>query len=99
MFKGPYPMNDNISSEAEEMFERALQIAEKHLDGAMKESGDLSDYVAVAMIEAAVNKAVEATSGSDIVDVLRDMADQIEADDDGSDDASDEDDEDEDEGE
>ena len=91
MSKGPYPMNDNISSEAEEMFERALLIAERHLNAAMAEAGDLSDYVAVAMIEAAVNKAVEATSGADIVDVLRDMADQIEADEDGTDSDTEED--------
>jgi hypothetical protein len=46
----------------------------------MKEGGPLSSYVAVAMIEAAVNQAVEETSHEDVVDMLRDLASQIEQD-------------------
>ena len=82
------PAND---ATAEALFEQALATAEKHLEAAMKESTALSDYVAVAMIEAAVNQAVEATSAEDIVDMLRDLADQIEnsEDEDGDDEGED----------
>ena len=55
-------MTDQNNSPAEAMFDKALDIAEKHLAEAMKEGGPLSSYVAVAMIEAAVNQAVEETS-------------------------------------
>lgn len=67
-------------SNAEEMFDQALAIADKHLDAALDEAGDLADYVAVAMVEAAVNAAVEAAGHEDIAKVLRDLADQIEKD-------------------
>jgi len=40
----------------------------------------LGPYVAVAMIEAAVNTAVDETSHEDVVDMLRDLANQIEED-------------------
>jgi hypothetical protein len=73
-------MSDTNNSAAEQMFEKALNIAEKHLEAAQTEGGPLSAYVAIAMIEAAVNQAVEETSHMDIVDMLRDLADQIEAD-------------------
>ena len=65
---------------AEALFEKALAIAEKHLEAAMKEAGPLSAYVAVAMIEVAVNQAVEETTHEDVVDMLHDLADQIEQD-------------------
>jgi hypothetical protein len=78
-------MTSREEQEAEAMFEKALGIAETSLDKAMETAGDLSDYVAVAMIEAAVNRAVELTSHADIVDMLRDLADQIEDDADGED--------------
>lgn len=68
------------SSAAEAMFEKALDIAEKHLDKAIKEGGSLGPYVAVAMIEAAVNRAVDEASAEDVIDMLRDLADQIEDD-------------------
>jgi len=68
------------TSAAEQLFDKALDIAEKHLESAMKEGGPLSAYVAVAMIEVAVNQAVDETSHEDVVDMLRDLADQIEAD-------------------
>ncbi|MFM2042469.1 MAG: hypothetical protein RLY86_1045 [Pseudomonadota bacterium] len=70
----------NTNSTAEQLFDKALDIAEKHLESAMKEAGPLSAYVSVAMIEVAVNQAVDETSHSDVVDMLRDLANQIEAD-------------------
>ncbi len=73
-------MTDANTSAAEQLFDKALDLAEKHLEAAMKEGGALSGYVAIAMIEAAVNQAVEETSHEDVADMLRDLADQIEAD-------------------
>lgn len=73
-------MTEFSNSPAEAMFDKALDIAEKHLEQAMTEGGPLSAYVAIAMIEAAVNQAVEETSARDVVDMLRDLAGQIEAD-------------------
>lgn len=73
-------MNDDTNGPAEAMFDKALEIAEKHLGSAIKEGGPLGPYVAVAMIEAAVNQAVEETSHEDVIDMLRDLAAQIEAD-------------------
>lgn len=73
-------MSDESNSPAAAMFDKALDIAEKHLNEAMKEGGPLSAYVAVAMIEAAVNQSVEQTSHEDVIGMLRDLADQIEAD-------------------
>jgi polyhydroxyalkanoate synthesis regulator protein len=74
-------MTDPTSTTAaEQLFDKALDVAEKHLEEAMKEGGALSSYVAIAMIEAAVNQAVEETSHEDVADMLRDLADQIEAD-------------------
>lgn len=72
--------DDTNNSAAEQLFDKALDIAEKHLDAAMKEAGPLSAYVSVAMIEVAVNQAVDETSHSDVVDMLRDLANQIEQD-------------------
>jgi hypothetical protein len=80
MPRGDLEMTDQNNSPAEAMFDKALDIAEKHLEAAMKEGGPLSSYVAVAMIEAAVNQAVEETSHEDVVDMLRDLASQIEQD-------------------
>lgn len=65
---------------AEALFDQALAIADRHLDAALDEAGPLADYVAVAMVEAAVNAAVEAAGHEDIAKVLRDLADQIEKD-------------------
>lgn len=78
-------MSDETNQTAEAMFDKALEIAEKHLESAVKEAGPLGPYVAVAMIEAAVNAAVDETSHEDVVDMLRDLASQIEADADGAD--------------
>ena len=68
------------STTAEAMFEKALDVAEKHLEAAVKEGGALGAYVAIAMIEAAVNQAVEHASNADIAEMLRDLAEQIEND-------------------
>ncbi|MEI7609280.1 MAG: hypothetical protein WCJ64_18020 [Rhodospirillaceae bacterium] len=65
---------------ADAMFDKALDIAEKHLKRAIEEGGVLGPYVAVAMIEAAVNSAVDETSHEDVVDMLRDLANQVEED-------------------
>lgn len=65
---------------AEIMFDKALEVADKHLDAAIKDSGPLGDYVTVAMIEAAVNRAVDVAGHEDIADMLRDLASQIESD-------------------
>lgn len=73
-------MSDDTNQAAEAMFDKALGIAEKHLDRAVKEAGPLGPYVSVAMIEAAVKVAVEETSEEDVIDMLRDLADQIEED-------------------
>lgn len=74
-------MNDTpANDETEELFEKALEVAEKHLIAAIDESGDLGDYVSVAMIEVAVNQAIDVAGPEDIVAVLRDLADQIEQD-------------------
>ena len=80
MPQGDLEMTDQNNSPAEAMFDKALDLAEKHLEAAMNEGGPLSSYVAVAMIEAAVNQAVEETSHEDVVDMLRDLASQIEQD-------------------
>ena len=50
------------------------------IDLAVEEGGTLGPYVAVAMIEAAVNSAVDETSHEDVVDMLRDLANQVEED-------------------
>ena len=68
------------SNTAAALFDKALEIAEKHLETAVKEGGALGPYVAIAMIEAAVNRAVEETSHDDVIGMLRDLAQQIESD-------------------
>ncbi len=74
-------MTDQSSDvSADAMFDKALDIAEKHLKRSVEEGGVLGPYVAVAMIEAAVNTAVDETSHEDVVDMLRDLANQIEED-------------------
>ena len=78
-------MSNDSNQTAEALFEKALSVAEKHLEMAIKEGGPLGPYVAVAMIEAAVNAAVDETSHEDVVDMLRDLASQIEQDADNDD--------------
>ena len=71
---------DSTNQTAEALLEKALSVAEKHLEAAIKEGGVLGPYIAVAMIEGAVNTAVDETSHEDVIDMLRDLAAQIEAD-------------------
>ena len=78
-------MSNDSNQTAEALFDKALSVAEKHLEAAIKEGGPLGPYVAVAMIEAAVNAAVDETSHEDVVDMLRDLASQIEQDADADD--------------
>ncbi len=73
-------MVDTPSQSAEALFEKALEVADKHLSAAAAEAGPLADYVVVAMIETAVNRAVDVAGHADIVDMLRDLATQIETD-------------------
>jgi len=83
--------NDNPTPEqAEALFEEALDLAESHLVKAMQVKADLAPYVAVAMIETAVNHAVEVTSAEDVVAMLHDLIGQIEADMAGGDNDNDE---------
>jgi hypothetical protein len=73
-------MSNPTGQNAEVLFDKALEVADKHLDAALAEAGPLSDYVTVAMIETAVNRAVDVAGHEDIADMLRDLANQIEAD-------------------
>lgn len=86
-------MASTQDNSAEALFEKALEVADKHLGHATQEGGPLADYIIVAMIEAAVNRAVDVAGHEDIVDMLRDLADQIEADMDDEGGADDEDEE------
>ena len=61
-------------------FESAFSIADTHLKHAIEEGGILAPYVAIAMIEAAVNAAVDRTESKDVIDILRDLANQVAAD-------------------
>ncbi len=69
--------------EMDKMYDQAAEIAQKHLDMALDEAGPLENLVAIMMVEAAVNAAVDATSREDIVRLLEDLVGQIEADEDG----------------
>lgn len=77
----------------EQMFEKALGISENHLETALREDADLAPYVAVAMIEVAVNHAVDMTSPEDVVSILQDLIGQIESEMDEEDEDGDEDEE------
>lgn len=63
----------------EQMFEKALGISEKHLEAALREDVELAPYTAVAMIEAAVNHAVDMTSPEDVIAILQDLIGQIDS--------------------
>jgi len=66
--------------ETGEMFEKALDIADESLEKALVQAGPLAPYVAVAMIEAAVNRAVDMTSSEDVLAIMQDLMAQIESD-------------------
>jgi enamine deaminase RidA (YjgF/YER057c/UK114 family) len=65
----------------DEMYDQAAEIAAKHLDAALEEGGPLRNMVAIMMLEAAVNAAIDATSREDILIRLEDLVSQIEEDD------------------
>ncbi len=65
---------------SEQLYDKAAEIAEKHLGAAIEEGGDIEYLVAVMMVEASVNTAVELTSREDIVKLLKDLVEQIESD-------------------
>ncbi|HVJ55785.1 MAG TPA: hypothetical protein VM689_25205 [Aliidongia sp.] len=67
-------------SKMDEMYDQAAEIAAKHLNAALDEGGPLENLVAIMMVEAAVNAAVDATSREDVVRLLEDLVSQIEDD-------------------
>lgn len=68
------------NTQMEALYDKAADIADKHLVAALEEGGALGYLVGVMMVEAAVNAAAEATSREDIVRLLKDLAIQIEQD-------------------
>lgn len=74
-------MSNDDDANMEAMYDKAADIAGKHLNAALDEGGSLEYLVAVMMVEASVNAAVEATSRDDIIRLLKDLIEQIESDD------------------
>jgi hypothetical protein len=72
------PASADAPSDA--LYDKAAEIADRHLAAALKEDDEIDYLVAVMMIEAAVNAAVDLTSGSDIVILLKDLVLQVEED-------------------
>ena len=70
-------MADLIELREDKSYDKALALAEKHLETAIKSSGDLADYLPVAMIEAAVNQATDIADPAELADFLRELADTI----------------------
>jgi pantothenate kinase len=73
-------MANDENAYMEAMYDQAADIAGKHLNAALDEGGPLEYLVAVMMVEASVNAAVEATSREDIIRLLKDLIEQIESD-------------------
>lgn len=69
-----------MSESTEDLFNKALEVATRYLEAAMAENAELRPYVAVAMIGAAVDVAVEETGHDDVIEMLRDIAQQVEDD-------------------
>ncbi|MCW5773300.1 MAG: hypothetical protein KIT16_16790 [Rhodospirillaceae bacterium] len=78
-------MADLIDLREDKSYDKALALAEKHLEAAMKSSGDLADYLPVAMIEAAVNQTSEIADPEELADFLRELADSLIGDDEDGD--------------
>jgi hypothetical protein len=76
-------MADLIDLREDKSYDKALALAEKHLEAAMKSSGELADFLPVAMIEAAVNQSSELADPEELADFLRELADSILGDDEG----------------
>jgi len=70
-------MADLIELREDKSYDKALVLAEKHLETAIKSSGDLADYLPVAMIEAAVNQSTDIADPAELADFLRELADSI----------------------
>jgi hypothetical protein len=70
-------MADLIDLREDKSYDKALALAEKHLETAMKSSGDLVEYLPVAMIEAAVNQSSELAEPEELADFLRELADNL----------------------
>jgi hypothetical protein len=73
-------MANDENADMEAMYDQSADIAGKHLNAALDEGGPLEYLVAVMMVEASVNAAVEATSREDIIRLLKDLIEQIESD-------------------
>ena len=84
-------MADLIDLREDKSYDKALSLAEKHLETAIKSSGDLAEYLAVAMIEAAVNQSSELADPEELADFLRELADGIIGDGKGGDEDEDKD--------
>jgi hypothetical protein len=82
-------MADLIDLREDKSYDKALSLAEKHLESAIKASGDLADYLPVAMIEAAVNQSADLADPDELADFLRELADSLLGDDKSGDDDSD----------
>lgn len=78
-------MADLIDLREDKSYDKALSLAEKHLETVMKSSGDLADYLPVAMIEAAVNQSAEIADPEELAEFLRELADDIIGDNDDGD--------------
>lgn len=72
--------NDNNDDETEALFEQALAHADASLTTLMQAHPQSAAYIAVAMIEAAVNQAVDLTTPEDVISMLQDLIEQIEGD-------------------
>ncbi|GGF25354.1 hypothetical protein GCM10011611_34270 [Aliidongia dinghuensis] len=68
------------NNQMDALYDKAAEIADRHLVAALEEGGALGYLVGVMMVEAAVNAAAEATSREDIVRLLKDLTEQIEQD-------------------
>ena len=66
-----------LEADFEANFVSAFVIAYKYLKQALSERSSLATYVTIAMIEAAVNAAAERTESNDVIDILRDLANQV----------------------
>lgn len=75
-------MTDLIELREHKDYDKALTAAEKHLEDAVKASGELADYLPLAMIEAAVNQSADIADPDELADFLRELADDLIGDDD-----------------
>jgi cobalamin biosynthesis protein CbiD len=73
-------MSQSEEASLEAAYDKAAEIAERHLAAALAETGVPDYLIAVMMIEAAVNAAVDLTSAEDILKLLQDLTEQIAAD-------------------